>query len=332
MWYPLKFEPILKQVIWGGDKICSYKSLPESCDGVGESWEISQVEGHVSVVSEGTLKGRSLSELIALDAAGLLGTGVQARFGNEFPLLVKFIDAKEDLSVQVHPDDKAARRHHGPSAKGKTEMWYVLESEPGAQLVTGFSQDLDLAQYKRRIASDSIEEVLHREQPQPGDAFFIRPGCVHSIGKGLLLAEIQQSSDYTYRLYDYNRVDADGRRRELHTALAAEVLDYHRNTDSRIRYTRAENQAVTLADCPYFTTNLLELNAGGESTPLHRDLRHLGSFVICICIGGSVRLVAGEEQKETVLHRGETVLIPAALADYRLLSQPRATLLETYVG
>lgn len=332
MWYPLKFEPILKQVIWGGDKICSYKSLPEKRDGIGESWEISQLEGYVSVVSEGALKGRSLSELIAADATGLLGTRVQARFGNEFPLLIKFIDAKQDLSVQVHPDDKSARRNHGASAKGKTEMWYVLSCEPGAQLVTGFSEDIDLAQYKRRIADDSIEEVLHREQPQPGDAFFIHPGCVHSIGKGLLLAEIQQSSDYTYRLYDYNRVDANGQRRELHTALAAEVLDYRRNTDSRIRYERVENQAVTLADCPYFTTNLLELNAATGTKALHRDLRHLGSFVICICIGGSVRLLAGEEQKETVLHRGETVLVPAALADYSLLPQPKATLLETYIG
>ncbi|MBQ9201744.1 MAG: class I mannose-6-phosphate isomerase [Bacteroidales bacterium] len=336
MWYPLKFEPILKEVIWGGERICAYKSLAGKGDGIGESWEISQVENHVSLVSEGPLRGRSLSELIAMDATGLLGARVRARFGDRFPLLVKFIDAKRDLSVQVHPDDAAARRHHGPSASGKTEMWYVLESETDSELVTGFSKDIDLEEYKQRIAEDSIEEVLHREHPAGGDVYFIPPGCVHAIGKGILLAEIQQSSDYTYRLYDYNRVDSDGRRRELHTDLAAEVLDYSRNTDSRIRYQRAVNQAVTLADCPYFTTNLLELNAEAGPEAVHRDLLALDSFVICICTEGSARLVCLAEgasgKKETVLRQGETVLIPARLADYCLLPQPKATILETYIG
>lgn len=324
-WYPLKFEPILKEVIWGGDRICQFKSLPDQRTGIGESWEISAIEGRVSVVSNGPLKGKTLNELISMDSEGLLGRKVCERFGKTFPLLIKFIDAREDLSVQVHPDDENAKRHHGAGAMGKTEMWYIIDSEPGSVLVSGFSKDLDKSEYQRRIADGSIEEVIHKVHPEKGDVFFISPGIVHAIGKGVMLAEIQQSSDYTYRIYDYNRLDANGRPRELHTELAADVLNFNRNSETRHEYQRSENDVVKLVSCPFFTTNLLELNCGG----IRCENPSKDSFSIVVCTQGMARITWSEDSM--LIGQGETVMIPAEMTSYTIESDKSASLLEVFI-
>ena len=241
---PLKFHPILKQTLWGGERIIPYKELASGLSRVGESWELSGMPGSESVVAEGPWAGSTLSELIGRFGAELLGKANYARFGQEFPLLVKFIDAREDLSIQVHPDDELARKRHGKS--GKCEMWYVLEAEPGASLLTGFSRPIAPAEYERRVADNTLTDVLNRQAIASGDVFYLPAGRVHSIGKGSFIVEIQQSSDITYRIYDFDRRDAAGNSRELHTELAREAIDFESSENSRITYAPENNQEVRL--------------------------------------------------------------------------------------
>ena len=272
---PLKFHPILKQTLWGGERIIPYKELASGLSRVGESWELSGMPGSESVVAEGPWAGSTLSELIGRFGAELLGKANYARFGQEFPLLVKFIDAREDLSIQVHPDDELARKRHGKS--GKCEMWYVLEAEPGASLLTGFSRPIAPAEYERRVADNTLTDVLNRQAIASGDVFYLPAGRVHSIGKGSFIVEIQQSSDITYRIYDFDRRDAP-----------------------------ENNQEVRLVTTPYFTTSLYTLTARTRC-----DWSATDSFVAIVLLQGSGSLTDNEGNRIDV-RQGETWLLPAS--------------------
>jgi mannose-6-phosphate isomerase len=297
-------------------------------------------------VANGDLKGKTLSDLIELDPEGLMGKSVYARFGKEFPLLVKFIDAEDNLSIQVHPDDTLARQRH--NSFGKTEMWYVVASKPGAKLVSGFSQQIDADEYERRIADNSIEEVLQQHEVQAGDVFFLPAGRVHAIGAGLFIAEIQQSSNITYRLYDYNRKDAQGNGRELHTELAKDAIDYKMYSDLKTSYEPLENESVPLVSCSYFTTNRVHLKADTsgveevitengkqqvlmtETVEMDRDYADIDSFVIYVCMQGEGTITYGDEQSLSI-KQGETVLLPATLKGTTLSTTGELLLLETYI-
>ena len=301
---PLKFHPILKQTLWGGERIIPYKELASGLSRVGESWELSGMPGSESVVAEGPWAGSTLSELIGRFGAELLGKANYARFGQEFPLLVKFIDAREDLSIQVHPDDELARKRHGKS--GKCEMWYVLEAEPGASLLTGFSRPIAPAEYERRVADNTLTDVLNRQAIASGDVFYLPAGRVHSIGKGSFIVEIQQSSDITYRIYDFDRRDAAGNSRELHTELAREAIDFESSENSRITYAPENNQEVRLVTTPYFTTSLYTLTARTRC-----DWSATDSFVAIVLLQGSGSLTDNEGNRIDV-RQGETWLLLAS--------------------
>ncbi|MDD4922107.1 MAG: mannose-6-phosphate isomerase [Bacteroidales bacterium] len=344
--YPLKFETILKKNIWGGSEICRFKKLDVHESGIGESWEISQVPGSISVVANGDLKGKSLTDLIELAPEAFMGKSVYARFGKEFPLLVKFIDAEDNLSIQVHPDDTLARARH--NSFGKTEMWYVVASRPGSKLVSGFSKKIDAAEYESRIADNSIEEVLQHHEANAGDVFFLPAGRVHAIGAGLFIAEIQQTSNITYRLYDYDRKDAQGNGRELHTELAKDAIDYNLYTDLKTVYEPVENESVPLVSCPYFTTNRVQLKADDsgyeeintekgkqkvlmtETVEMDRNYNDLDSFVIYVCMQGEGFIAYGDDQTLSI-RQGETVLLPACLKETTLGTNTELLLLETYI-
>lgn len=320
------FHPILKEVLWGGAAICPFKGLPADPRRIGESWEVSDVEGRRSVVSGGSESGTPLDELIRRHGADLVGRSVMERFGQRFPLLIKFIDARDDLSVQVHPDDELARQRH--DSFGKTEMWYVVQATPGAALYSGFSRPIDADEFRRRVEEGTIMEVLRRYEVCPGDVFFLPAGRVHAICAGCFVAEIQQTSDVTYRIYDYDRRDADGRPRELHIAQALDAIDYTYHPDHRTRYTPRPDSAVELAHSPYFTTHLLNLT----SLPMTRDFAQLDSFVIYICTEGVVT-IRDDSRRECTLRRGQTVLLPATMRSVTLTPAPSgAKLLETYIS
>ena len=320
------FHPILKEVLWGGAAICPFKGLPADPRRIGESWEVSDVEGRRSVVSGGSESGTPLDELIRRHGADLVGRSVMERFGERFPLLIKFIDAHDDLSVQVHPDDELARQRH--DSFGKTEMWYVVQATPGAALYSGFSRPIDADEFRRRVEEGTIMEVLRRYEVCPGDVFFLPAGRVHAICAGCFVAEIQQTSDVTYRIYDYDRRDADGRPRELHIAQALDAIDYTYHPDHRTRYTPRPDSAVELAHSPYFTTHLLDLT----SLPMTRDFAQLDSFVIYICTEGVVT-IRDDSRRECTLRRGQTVLLPATMRSVTLTPAPSgAKLLETYIS
>ena len=252
-----KFQPILKSTIWGGEKIVPYKHIASDQKQVGESWELSGVKGNESVVAGGPEAGTTLPGLIARHGAALLGKANAARFGQEFPLLIKFIDARQDLSIQVHPNDALAWERH--KSKGKTEMWYVVDADKGARLRSGFAKQVTPAQYEASVADNTITDLLAEYEIHPGDLFFLPAGRVHSIGAGAFIAEIQQTSDITYRIYDFNRKDADGNTRELHTELAKGAIDYTVLPDYRTHYQKAQDREVELVSCPYFTTSLYDL-------------------------------------------------------------------------
>ena len=322
--YPLKFRPIFKDKIWGGNKIKSilgkdYGSLP-NC---GESWELSGVEDNISVVSNGYLAGNSLEELIEIYMGDLVGDHLFETFGTEFPLLIKFIDANDDLSIQVHPDDELARERH--EANGKTEMWYVLQADKGSKLQAGFNQEVNQELYLEKLEKTELTDILNFEEVKAGDVYFIPAGRVHAIGKGILLAEIQQTSDITYRIYDYDRRDDKGNLRELHTDLALDAIDYTLYPEYKTKYEVIPNESVELAKCKYFTTNVLELNQ-----TIDKDYNKLDSFVIFICLEGEVTIET-ESGIETI-QKGETILIPASLEYVQLkLVSASARLLEVYV-
>ena len=323
--YPLKFEVILKSILWGGSEICKFKNLSTKQDGIGESWEISQVKDNVSIIANGEYKGQSLTDLIHEKGAELLGQHVIDRFGDKFPLLIKFIDARDNLSIQVHPDDKLAKERH--NSFGKTEMWYVISAQEGAGLYSGFSKQITPDEYVERVENNTIMDVLQFHPVKSGDVFFLPAGRVHAIGKGIFIAEIQQTSDITYRIYDYNRKDANGKGRELHTALAKDAIDYRMYSDLKTEYTPECNEAVLLATCSYFTTNLLEID---NKETVKRDVADKDSFVIYICMEGSAVMVDNNGVK-TNLHQGETVLVPASLEFLNLSSDSSVKLLECYI-
>ena len=322
--YPLKFTTVYMDKIWGGEKIKTvlgkdFGNLP-NC---GESWEISGVDGHVSVVSNGSLKGNDLEELIEVYMGDLVGDKVFDKFGTGFPLLIKFIDANDDLSVQVHPDDELAEKRH--NSFGKTEMWYVVDADKGAKLNCGFNKPLDADQYLEALSSGKIMDVLNFVEVKPGDVFFMPAGRVHAIGKGVVVAEIQQTSDITYRIYDYNRRDSNGNERELHTDLALEAIDFTFHSDFRTDYNIKRNESSEVVECQYFNTSVLEFDS-----EIQKDIYHLDSFVIYICVEGEYEITWAEGTEK--VKRGETILVPASLSQYQLKPLNGAVkLLEVHV-
>lgn len=320
--YPMKFMPLFKNKIWGGNKIkqmgFDYDPLP-NC---GELWALSSVRDNESIVTNGFLASNTLNEILEIYMGELVGERNYERFGNEFPILIKIIDANDKLSIQVHPDDDLARQRG--MENGKTEMWYIIQAEEGSELIDGFATQVTPDEYHRFLDMGKLENILHIEYPEQGDVFFIPAGRVHALGKGLLLAEIQQTSDTTYRIYDYNRRDADGQLRELHTAEALDAIDFSPLRDGRTHYTYHENTTVQLAQCPYFTTNLIAL-----TKTLHKDFAHLDSFVAYLCTEG----IAAVKSMNTVLpvHAGECILVPAVADSVELFSQGSAKLLEIYI-
>lgn len=322
--YPFTFQPILKNIIWGGSEICPFKGVTPKQEGIGESWELSDVEGNGSLVENGSLANQSIGNLIKTYGASLLGKKVIEQFGTTFPLLIKFIDARDNLSIQVHPDDELAKKRH--NSFGKTEMWYVIKAAEGASLYAGFSQQIDADEYVTRVENNTIMDVLQRYEVKPGDVFFLPAGRVHAIGAGCFIAEIQQTSNITYRIYDYNRKDANGNGRELHTELAKDAIDYNIQPDYRTAYTNEKDKAVELVSCNYFTTNLLNLDK-----ELKRNFSTLDSFVVYICMEGSLVLQDNKGNKLTI-HQGQTVLIPAEITSVSLTPTPGTKLMETYIG
>ncbi len=322
--YPLKFVPILKDKIWGGTKLKTilnkeFSSLPNA----GESWEISGVEGDISVVSNGFLKGNTLNELLEIYMGDLVGDDVYGKYRNEFPLLIKFIDANDVLSIQVHPDDELAKERH--DSNGKTEMWYVVQADEGASLISGFSGNVTKEEYLKYLKENRLEDILMSHEVKPGDVFFIPAGRVHAIGKGILLAEIQQTSDVTYRIYDFDRKDDSGKTRELHTEQALDAIDYNYYDDLRTEYTHKLNKTANVVSCDYFRTNLLEFDQ-----TIEKDFYHLDSFLIYMCIDGEFDICYGKN-KCLKVNKGETVLVPAELRTIRLDPKVVTKVLEVHL-
>ncbi len=300
--YPLKFHPILKDRIWGGSRLKSVLHKPLENDGVGESWEVSGVSGDVSIIANGSLAGRPLTDLLRDQATELMGKSVVKRFGKEFPVLIKFLDANQDLSIQVHPDDQLAMSKH--QSNGKTEMWYIMDAEQDATLIIGFNRDVTPQEYIARLKENKVEELLQYEKISEGDAFFISAGRIHAIGAGVLLAEIQQTSDITYRVFDYNRKDQNGKLRDLHTDLAMDALDYKKTDDYIIRYPQKDNVVNRMVSCPYFTTGFLKL-----TETYNADLSERDSFTILMCVDGEASIA--NEIEAVSIKKGETILLPA---------------------
>lgn len=321
MIHPLKFRPILKERLWGGTKLKEVFGKPIESDITGESWELSTVKGDISVVANGSLEGKSLQDLIDSNAEELLGKSVVERFGKEFPILIKFIDAKQDLSIQLHPNDALAKERH--DSFGKTEMWYIMDADPKAELIVGFNKDVTKEEYAESVANDTLLDLLNYEQVKEGDTFFINTGKIHAIGAGVMLAEIQQTSDVTYRVFDFNRKDKDGNLRELHTDLALDAVDYEKKDDFKVSYGQDKNEVNTMVDCPYFKTNFIELTENLDLDTVQRD-----SFTIFMCVGGEATIKTAEG--EVSIKSGETVLLPASTQKISLQSKG-AKLLEVTI-
>lgn len=317
--YPLKFNTIYKEKLWGGQKIKSLlgKDFGE-LDNCGETWELSGVQGNISVAENGDFKGKDLAWLVKEKKGELVGDSVYEHFGDEFPLLIKFIDANQDLSIQVHPDDRLAKERH--NGFGKTEMWYILQADKGATLINGFNRDIDKAEYLSHLNNGNLIDLLNREEVKEGDVFYLPAGRVHTIGKGLLLAEIQQTSDLTYRIYDFDREDKDGNKRELHTELAVEAIDYSKPSQIKSAYKRDLNQTNTIVSSRFFTTNKIEARQ-----EMSVDRSALDSFKIYIAVSGSGK-IAGEK-----ISFGEVMLVPASMKNYQIEPDEALDLLESYI-
>ena len=317
--YPMVFKPNLHTVVWGGHSIKPWKripeaeALPEGEDSggapIGESWEVSAIPSSPSIIDNGHWTGMSLIDVISKMPREILGRANASKFGNQLPLLVKFIDAEKDLSIQVHPDDKMAMREHGKM--GKTEMWYVIDAKPGAYLYAGFKEELTPDEYARKVADGTICDALAKHEVHAGDVFYLPAGRVHAICGGILLAEVQQTSDVTYRIFDYNRPGLDGKPRELHTELAAQALDYKVYDEYRTDYVVKEESASHVIDSEYFNVRIVDIDQR-----FHRNLVKHDSFVITMCLKGSCHIRIRSTQDEVVLHEGNSCLIPAAIADY----------------
>ncbi len=321
--YPLKFEPILKTIVWGGEKIAPYKEIETEQKHIGESWELSGVAGNESVVADGPLKGKTIAQLVKEYKGELVGKHVYDNTGDEFPLLIKFIDALSDLSIQVHPNDElAAKRHNG--SKGKTEMWYVVAADEGAHLLTGLTEKITPEEYAAKVADGTITDVLARYEVHPGDVFFLPAGRIHAICGGCFIAEIQQTSNITYRIYDYGRLGLDGKPREVHTELAKDAIDYTVYPDYRTQYTPEKDTEVEVVSCKYFTTSIYDL-----TLPYAKDLSEIDSFMVVMCLEGRGTLeVDGEEVS---VHQGETVLIPASADDVCFVPEDGMKVLTSYI-
>jgi len=322
--YPLKFETVLKEKVWGGNALISrYNKGNSSSHKIGESWEISAVADNQSVISNGFLAGNNIEELIEVYMGDITGDSVYEKFGNEFPLLIKFIEANQDLSIQVHPDNELARKRH--KAYGKTEMWYILERENGSKLYTGFREGVTKELYTEALANGTIVDLLNIEHVEPGDTFFTPAGRVHAIGAGIVLIEIQQTSDITYRIYDWNRKNTTTEKRELHTDLALEAIDFRSTGESRIRRTPELNSSINLVTCEFFNTNIIALNKA-----VKKEYYNIDSFVVYICIEGEL-LIRWDDKHERII-KGETVLLPAMIKNVILEPIGEARLLETYIN
>lgn len=320
--YPLKFTPLAKYRIWGGNKLNTVLQKGFTEENIGESWEISGVPGDETLVSEGILAGKSLQQLIQEYQDQLVGKHVYNTFQDQFPLLIKFIDAKTPLSVQVHPHDAIAKERH--QSFGKNEMWYIMDAEVDAEIIVGFQTKLTKEKYIEFLNNDQILNVLNTVKTKAGDAFYIPTGRVHAIGAGVLLAEIQQTSDITYRIYDYNRVDkATGKTRELHNDLALDVIDFEVHDNYKTSYELAKNQSNQLIHSSYFKSNILHLNQS-----IVKDYSSIDSFVIYICTNGSFDLVV--DQNTYSVQKGESILIPASLNNVTLKPKNQAEILEVY--
>lgn len=304
--YPLKFQPIYKERIWGGNKLeTRFGKDLQGKTNIGESWELSAVEGDVSVVVNGHLAGNDLQELIEIYMDDIVGEKIYDQFGTEFPLLVKLIDASQDLSIQVHPNDEQSKERH--NAFGKTEMWIALDDTEKPRLITGFNQDTNTETFLEKLENGTLPELFHYAEVKKGDVFFVPAGRIHAICAGNLIAEIQQTSDVTYRIYDYKRLDQGGNSRELHLDLSLDVIDYKKVKDPKVIYQAQMNKPVELVSCPYFTTNLLDL-----SLPMARDYYAFDSFVILMCLEGACN-IGQKGQFNVEMKMGDTVLIPASL-------------------
>ena len=323
--YPLLFKPNLHSVVWGGNNLRTYKSLEYSDEPIGESWEVSAVPTSTSIISNGVYAGKDLISFINVNPVDVLGKKVNEKYNGKLPLLVKFIDAKRDLSIQVHPNDEMAMREHGKM--GKSEMWYVIKADESAHLYAGFKQEITSEEYQQRITDGTITDVLADHKVKAGDVFYLPAGRVHAICGGILLAEVQQSSDVTYRIFDYNRPGMDGKPRQLHTELAAKALDYHVIDNYRTEYSETSNKAVQIIDSPYFSVRVLEI-----SRVFHRDLKKYDSFIITMCIEGDCKIRVRSTGDEIELKQGNSTLIPAAIADYDIIPQNGKTrILDAFI-
>ena len=322
--YPLKFNPLFLEKIWGGKKMKTSLGIDFSPHpAIGEAWMLSGVPGSQTEIRNGFLAGNELNEVLEVYMDDLVGERVFAKHKEQFPLLIKFIDACDWLSVQVHPDDQlAAKRKLGG---GKTEMWYVLDADPGAELIAGFNRKISMESYMKNLSDKTLRNILNYEPVKKGDVFYIPAGRVHALGPGILLAEIQQTSDTTYRIYDWDRVDAKGNAREMHTELAMDAIDFQVPPSYRTEYKAAENRTVNLVQSPYFNTSLLNFRL-----PVAKDYSELDSFVIMICLDGAAE-VTFESGLES-LSKGEILLIPATLDRITLIPRPYCKILEVYYG
>lgn len=318
----IKFEPILKDKIWGGEKLASLLNKQSKRKDIGESWEISDVEGDTSMVINGHLKGKDLKELISEFKSDLVGEKVYTHFGGKFPLLIKFIDAKEALSIQLHPNDTLAKERH--NSFGKTEMWYVMQADKNANLIVGFQKEVSSEDYIKHLETKSLLDILNVDEVQKGDVYFIPTGRVHAIGAGVLLAEIQQTSDVTYRIYDWDRPNPDGTFRDLHTEEAIDAIDYSAKDSYKTEYSKKENASSEIVSCQYFTTNVLPIK--GEISINHQEK---DSFVIYMCVEGNVTFQY-ENQTEK-LKTGETILVPACIKNIKIIADQASELLEVYI-
>lgn len=323
--YPFLFEPNLHTVVWGGNQLRPYKGLEPSDEPIGESWEVSAVPSSTSIISNGELTGKDLITVINEQPDAILGKKVNEKYQGKLPLLVKFIDAKRDLSIQVHPNDEMAMREHGKM--GKSEMWYIIKADEGAHLYAGFKQSITPYEYQKRVEDGSITDVLADHQVKAGDVFYLPAGRVHAICGGIMLAEVQQSSDVTYRIFDYNRPGMDGKPRELHTELAAQALDYNVEDNYRTEYEDVSNKAVLIIDSPFFSVRVMAV-----SKPFHRDLKKYDSFIITMCLEGDCKIRVRSTGEEILLKQGNSTLIPAAIADYDVIPQYGNTrILDAYI-
>ncbi len=324
--YPLLFTPNLHSTVWGGQRLYRFKEQSPTSTPVGESWEVGCIPDSTSMIANGDYAGLDLASLIERYPEEILGKAVCKEYAGQFPLLVKFIDAQQDLSIQVHPDDEMALREHGK--RGKSEMWYIMDAAPGSYIYVGFKKEVTPEEYKQHIQDDTIVDILAKHEVHPGDAYYIPAGRVHAIGAGVLLAEVQQSSDITYRIYDYNRKGLDGKPRELHTHLAAQALNFHVEKKYHTTYHDDINKVCRIVNSPYFSVSTTACDK-----PVHRNMLKNDSFVISMCVEGTCEIRNRKTRDSITLSQGNSCLIPAAIADYDIIPiNGPARALETFIN